>query len=303
LRAAKAIAIYAVAVVLGGALLAPPLFWTLQWVAGHTSAAGWLGRQPFYRVFDRSVLIVALVGLWPLLRSVGLRSWNELGFVRAGGWWRHVLLGSMLGVGSLGIAAVVPLLIGARTFDFDPSTGKIASQLFKFLLTAVVVGVLEETLFRGGLQNALQREFRLTGALTATSAIYSALHFLKPPRVVIEPAAVMWVSGFDCLVNALSRSFLSAGVGVRFVTLFLAGCVLGLAFARTRALYLSIGLHAGWVLMIKIYALLTAPTGTGLSRWLGGRALTENTLTWPVLVALLILLHWLCRHKLKPLRQ
>ena len=74
------------------------------------------------------------------------------------------------------------------------------------------------------------------------------------------------------------------------VTLFLAGCILGLAYVRTRALYLSIGLHAGWVLANEF------------ARWLGTYQIIEDKAAWSVLVVLLVVVAWLCRNKLKPLR-
>jgi hypothetical protein len=72
-------------------------------------------------------------------------------------------------------------------------------------------------------------------------------------------------------------------MAVGFVTLWLAGCILGLAFARTRALYLSMGIHAGWVFTLKTFAWLTA-----------GASLVDSALVWPVLLAVL----WLCWKKL-----
>ena len=85
-------------------------------------------------------------------------------------------------------------------------------------------------------------------AVILASAIYSALHFVKPNRVNIPADQVTWSSGLTCLGGIVSRSLGQRNVLVGFVTLFLAGCILGLAYLRTKALYLPIGLHAGWVL-------------------------------------------------------
>ena len=82
---------------------------------------------------------------------------------------------------------------------------------------------------------------------------------------------------------------------VGFVTLFLAGCVLGLGFTRTRALYLSIGIHAGWVFTLKTYAALTHTSGP--RTWWGGAALVDNMLVWPILVGVLGFVAWVYRDK------
>lgn len=289
MRTSKAIGLYAVAVVLLGALLAPWLFWMLQALAVHTPAIGSLARQPFHRIFDRALLIVAFVGLWPLLRYVGFRSWSDVGYVKARGWWRHMLIGFALGLGSLALVIVVTVLLGTRPLNVDKSVGQIVGAILRYLLTGVVVALIEETFFRGALQGALQRGMKVGVAVILTSVIYSAVHFVKPSRINIPADQVAWSSGLTCLSGIASRSYYERDVLVGLITLFLAGCILGLAYARTQALYLSIGLHAGWVLANEF------------ARWLGVGRVIENMLSWPVLAVLLVLVAWLCRKKLKPL--
>jgi membrane protease YdiL (CAAX protease family) len=283
LRAAKAIAGYGVAVVVLGSLLAPWSFW-----AAHP----YLPAVPFRRVFDRALLVVALIGLWPLLRTLGLRSWGEFGYVRSVSWWRHTLTGFALGIGSLAIAGMLLLAQGSRTLG-SPNAGPV--RLFGFLMAGVAVAIIEETFFRGGLQAALQRGVSVLVAIVTTSVFYSAMHFLKPKGAAIPVETVNWLSGFSYLRQVLMHSWQVPGVAVGFMTLFLAGCVLGLGFARTRALYLSIGIHAGWVFTLKTYAALTDASGP--RTWWGGAALVDNMLVWPILVGVLGLVAWIYRDK------
>lgn len=267
MRAAKAIAGYAAGVVVLGALLAPWIFWLVH---PH------LLDVPFRRVFDRVLLVVALAGLWPLLRTLGIRSWNELGYVRSTGWWRQALTGLAIGTGSLAVAGALLLAFGFRSFE-SPA----GMPLLNFLLAGIAVAIVEETFFRGGVQGALQRATNLPVAIVLASAVYSIVHFLKPKGAGIVD--VNWLSGFDYLGQIFARSWHAPGMAVGFVTLWLAGCILGLAFARTRALYLSMGIHAGWVFTLKTFAWLTA-----------GASLVDSALVWPVLLAVL----WLCWKKL-----
>ena len=290
MRTSKAIGVYAIAVVLLGALLAPWLFWMLQVLAASIPAIGSLARQPFHRIFDRALLIVAFAGLWPLLRYAGFRSWSDVGYVKARGWWQHVLVGFVLGLGSLALVIAITVLLGTRSLNLDRSAGQMVEAILRYLLTGVVVALIEETFFRGGLQGAFQRGMNVCVAVILASAIYSALHFVKPNRVNIPADQVTWSSGLACLGGIASRSFGERNVLVGFVTLFLAGCILGLAYARTKALYLPIGLHAGWVLANEF------------ARWLGAGQIVEDRLSWAVLAVLLMLVEWLCRNKLKPLR-
>src|SRR5205823_13985050 len=73
LKDAVRLLVYLLATVLLGALLAPPLFWAAQWLIGH----GWLtflSRFDFETFFHRALLVAAAVLLWPLARSLSVRS-------------------------------------------------------------------------------------------------------------------------------------------------------------------------------------------------------------------------------------
>ena len=275
--------------ILLGALFAPWLFWAVQRFAPQMAFTRFLATYPFHRIFDRSVLIVALAGLWPLLRVLGFRSWSDLGYVRARGWWRQVLAGWALGVGSFALIIIVIVAMGSRSLHFDKPAGQMAGAALHFLLAGIAIALIEETLFRGALQGAFQRGMPVALAVVLSSAVYSAAHYLKPLAVNIPASQVRWTSGFTCLAGIVSQSYLQRGILVEFVTLFLAGCVLGLAYARTGALYLPLGLHAGWVLANES------------ARWLGARGATEHVAAWPMLGLLLLVIARLCRTTFKPL--
>lgn len=289
MRASKAIGLYAIAVIVIGVLFAPWLFWTTRWTADHLSAAHWLGAYSFRRVFNRSLMIVALAGLWPLLRSVGLRTWREVGYVRTKRWWHHVLIGFALGIGSFLLAIAISMVLGHRSLATDKSIGEFAGAVLRYTLVGLVVALIEETFFRGAIQGVFQRGMNAVLAVIVASAIYSVLHYVKPRGADIARDQISWNSGFVYLGEIGQRSFAKRDDVIGFVTLFLAGCILGLAYVKTRALYLPIGLHAGWVLANES------------ARWLDAGAIIEDMTTWPVLALLLVIVGWLCATKLKPL--
>jgi CAAX protease family protein len=280
LRASKAIGLYAIAVILLGALFAPWLFWAVRPVSTY----------PFHRIFDRSVMIVGFFGLWPLLWALDFHSSSDLGYARSCAWWREALLGLVIGVVSLALVTAALVAWGGRSLQFDKSSEEMLNAALHFLVTGIVVALIEETFFRGVLQGAWQRAMGPVLAVVLASAVYSAVHFLKPAGADVSADQVAWNSGFKLLPLIVSQSFHSGDVLVPFVTLFLVGCVLGLACVKTGALYLSIGLHAGWVLANEF------------TRWLGGGSVIEYAACWPMLVVLLVLMAWLCPTKSKPLR-
>ena len=290
MRASKAIGLYFAAVILAGAALAPWLFWTVQQLAHRLPALQGYATYPFHRVFDRSILLVALAGLWPLLRTLGFRFWSDAGYVRSPRWWRHVLTGFVIGIGSLTVLIAFLIILRGHRLTITRTPAQMTGAVVRFFLAGGVIALIEETLFRGALQGALQRRLNVALAVVVTSTVYSAVHFLKPNGVNISADQVTWASGGKCLVWIVTQSMRQKGMAIQFVSLFLAGCVLGLAYARTKALYLSIGLHAGWVVANEFM------------RWLATLDVTQDVASWPMLVALLVLMVWLCPTIFKPLR-
>src|SRR5271170_6025036 len=96
-RPIQSLLIYFAVVFPGGALLAPWLYWLAQWASGHWHAFSGLAASPFHRFLDRSLLGLALLCLWPLLRGGGARSWQDLGFARQPTFAWQILRGFALG--------------------------------------------------------------------------------------------------------------------------------------------------------------------------------------------------------------
>lgn len=239
------ILLYLFASLLLGALLAPALCKGGMWLAGHGIFTS-LEAQPFRRFFNRSIQISAIVLLWPLAKSLRVRTVAELGLQPDRRWARRWFAGL--------VAAVALMLVMCAVLNafaciewLRPEDRKIA-QLPKVIITAVFVGFLEECLFRGAFQGLFQRTMSRWPALAVTSALYSVLHFIKPLTATIDAAHMNWLSGFALLPAVFSQWNDVAMIGSLFTTLFAVGWVLGWATQRTRSLWMSIGLHSGWVL-------------------------------------------------------
>jgi len=147
----RSLLIYAAVVFLGGALLAPWLAWSAKSLAAHLPEFHKLAAYPFDRFVHRSLLALALIGLWPLLRSLGLSQCRDFGLVRPAGQGHNFARGFALGFGSLAIVAVVVLMAGARELSTAVSSGRLIERISRAALTAVVVHVLEAILFDGTL--------------------------------------------------------------------------------------------------------------------------------------------------------
>jgi len=283
MRPLRALCIYVAVVFLGGALLAPWLYCLAQETA-HTFPG--LAHQPFHRFVNRSLLILALADLWPLLRSLGATSLREIGLARPTAHWRTLLFGLLLGFTSLALVASVALAAGARAFNQQNDPLRLTEKLLGAALSAAVVAVIEETLFRGGIFGGLRRVFHWSIALTVSSMIYAILHFLESAN---HNGTVTWLSGLELLPPMLHGFTNWEQIVPGFFNLTLAGALLALAYQRTGNLYFSIGLHAGWIFWLKSYRVLTADVPSA-NTWLWGTGkMIDGWLALAVLSLTLIL--------------
>ncbi|HTJ01085.1 MAG TPA: CPBP family intramembrane glutamic endopeptidase [Dongiaceae bacterium] len=269
MRPLRSLILYILAVFVGGALLAPWLYSLVQAGAGESGFLHRLAANPFRRFVDRSFLVIALAGLWPLVRSLGITSWRDLGLVSPRGQGRRVLVGFLAGFLSLALVLGLALAFQARVWNADLTAGQLTGKLLGALGTAVVVAVLEEILFRGGIFGGLRRVMPWRLALLISSSIYAAVHFLE--RAEYAPP-VTWLSGLQVL-GLMFRGFADWHMLVpALFNLTLVGLLLGLAYQRTGNLYFSISLHAGWIFWLKSGGVLTGTaSGANLRFWGSGK--------------------------------
>jgi hypothetical protein len=121
MRPIRSLLIYMAVVFLGGPLLAPWLYHLVQWAASHGHALQALARIPFHRFVDRSLLGLALLGLYPLLRDVQMLSCREIGFAPIHRSMARLAVGFLLGFGSLACVAILALVCGARSIQIPHS--------------------------------------------------------------------------------------------------------------------------------------------------------------------------------------
>jgi membrane protease YdiL (CAAX protease family) len=250
MRPLRALLIYIAVVFIGAALIAP---W-VHWLATHLFPS--LAKEPFHRFVNRSLIFLALAGIWPLMRSLGTSSLRDIGLVKPSGQWQKLGAGFLLGFVSLAILAIAALMFHGRIVDQKLTLARAAGRLSNVGLTALVVAVLEEILFRGGIFGAARKVFHWRWALIFSSMIYAIVHFLDEAPL---NGPVKWNSGFEVLPRMLAGFGDWQTVIPGFFNLTLAGMLLGLAYHRTGNLYFSIGLHAGWILWLQFYRTLTSP--------------------------------------------
>lgn len=287
MRPLRALVIYILVVFVGGALLAPWLYWLAQEFA-HSLPK--IASEPFHRYVDRSLLVLALAGLWPLLRALGMTSSRDIGLTHLPGQGKKLLGGLLLGFLSLAVVAGLTLICGGRVFVRTETAREVVRVIFSAIGTAVVVAAIEEILFRGGIFGGLRKFFYWPLALVISSMIYALVHFLQRADFA---GTVAWNSGLVLLPRMLAGFADLHALVPGFFNLTLVGVLLALAYQRTGNLYFSMGLHAGWIFWLKSYGAFTAAqSGAAIWFW-GTRKMIDGWLALIVLVGVLLLFKFL----------
>jgi membrane protease YdiL (CAAX protease family) len=255
--------LYLVGVVLLGALLAPPLFWLGQLLIAHRILPS-LARYDFESYFDRAILLAALLLLWPLFRSLRVRSWRDLALEknrRAG-----ADLGAGFAIAAIPLLCCGAILIALPIYSLRPAF--LWNKLPTVLVAAIVVPIIEELLFRGFILGVLLRSYSRLSALLFTSALFAVVHFLKSPERVLPNEGINWLAGFDSFTHLFSQFSQPLLIVGGLLTLFVIGCILADARLLTRSLWLPIGLHSGWIFAAGIFSKAAHRESLALP-WLG----------------------------------
>jgi membrane protease YdiL (CAAX protease family) len=285
LKDAARLLAYFVATILFGVLAAPVLFWAAQSLAAHGIFPA-LATFDFESFFHRALMLGALLFLWPFLRWLRIKSLHDLGLARNPRWLRDLAVGfliSALPVLCCEIFLVERGVYSMRAISFWSALGGV-------ILTATVVPLLEESLFRGLFLGVLLRGLRPVLAAALSAAIFAIVHFLKAPDETT--ISVQWNSGFVSLAHSFDQFREPMLVLSGFTTLFVIGVVLAHARLRTRSLWLPIGLHAGWILASGLFGKLARREILALP-WLGKSLLIGLVPLSVCLASWLLLRVWL----------
>jgi membrane protease YdiL (CAAX protease family) len=255
-------------------------------------------RVPFPRVFNRAFMIGGI-----LLFIVGHRLLipgrlkRVLGVTFADGW-RSLLVGYGLALGSMVLLVVVMTVADVYTPSFHLSLQRTLSRVARAFAAGMFTGLFEEIFFRALLFLSLREQGRPLGAYILANLFYSLLHFVKPGQRYyldqIDPLA-----GFRHLFTTFGAFLDPLPLLPGIFGLFLVGVVLSYALARTGKLYLSIGLHAGWITSLQTMRVFDKTTRSEFG-WAFGSAdpkIVSGVVTWIGILLVGVVVHWLTRRE------
>jgi membrane protease YdiL (CAAX protease family) len=212
--------------------------------------------------FHRALMLGSLVFLWPFQRWLRITSARDLGLVPNRYRVRDLSLGFLISAVPVLCCEIVLVTRGIyqiRAIWAWHAIGQI-------VLTAAIVPLAEEALFRGLFLGILLRSTRRWTAVVSSAVIFSILHFLKAPMQTTT--SVRWTSGFVSLAHSFDQFTQPMLLLAAFTTLFIIGVILAHARLVTQSLWMPIGLHAGWIFTSGLFSKIAQREFLALP-WLG----------------------------------
>jgi membrane protease YdiL (CAAX protease family) len=171
-------------------------------------------------IFRLLLLIAALLAGFICTRWLEGLPWRALGLLPHSGWWRDFVIGSIIGIVSLAIAALIALAGGGLRFTVSErgALPRVGLTLIFSAILFILAALAEEALARGYPLQTLARARLIALGILLTSMAFAALHFTNP----------------------------NLDNGLPYLNLVLAGVWLAVAYLRTRSLWFPLGVHWAW---------------------------------------------------------
>ncbi|WP_275098312.1 CPBP family intramembrane glutamic endopeptidase [Sedimenticola hydrogenitrophicus] len=205
-----------------------------------------------HKLINTVAKLIAIPGFILILRHFAINNKIGLGYgLPRSAFVSDLLKGWLSGLSILLLLSAGLFLFGVRSIDFP--TEAWLPLLLKTTLVALIggllIGFIEETFFRGGLFGAIRRDHGFVVTMLLSSLFYAGLHFIDPPPLAGAEAQA-WYSGLLILSGAFSQ-FAEWRIFDSFVALFGLGVFFAVVRERTGNIAYCIGLHAGFVFVIK----------------------------------------------------
>ncbi len=206
---------------------------------------------PFRQILTRSTQLFLVLSIFPIMAYLKVNK-EELGFAPIGVLSKQLLQGF-----GLGFIVLIPVLVVLYVLKVTVykgqfwTVGLMINAMTMNLLVALLISVIEETLFRGIVLVGLKRKLPVIAAIILTSTYYAGLHFLSiKTNLAVQDITIS--SGFLMLGEAVGNLFRLASVPA-FFALLMVGIFLGVLRTQKKiSLGLCIGCHTSWVWLIKM---------------------------------------------------
>jgi len=283
------------------ACISPVIYHLIQYWASimPNDLNQYLARKSFDDYFDRMRWIPLIVAFIWLVRTGKIEFWKKEDVYRKNNSMISVYIKGICMGGLLMLFIVVvqyfftDFTYEAHAFNFT----NLVSIFSKAMLSAFVVGMLEEIVFRGIVLQALKSAFKPITAILLGALVFAYMHF-KMPGAIWEATdqTVSWDSGFFVAYYTLFGVFYSFKL-ILFLNLFAMGLYLGVVIFRTGSLVYCIGMHSMFIVFLLSYYKLFKVQSVEHLKWLLGGSEIVNGLLPAIILGIFSVFVFLKKNK------
>jgi membrane protease YdiL (CAAX protease family) len=242
----------------GGAVLVATFYAVVWFLAAAVFAALLVHASPLFpkigqyfyknpgRVFSRIRLILCLIFLPKFLKICRLSPIETIGFRKIS--WKNFFL-----VFAIGITFVAAILLwegnGHAVVIGTIAAPTLVFNFAKFVLAAGIIGLIEETIFRGFVFNLLARDYGKIPATIVASLFFALCHSDRAIAPQIPRVDAAFFSVFKELILSFFVFFRTIDWTI-FFNLTMFGMVLSVLLLKFRSLLFPIAFHFGVVLAL-----------------------------------------------------
>jgi len=277
------------------AILTPPVYWLFEYLHSvypdNATIAHWIKTKGVNVFFDRLRWLPIIIALPFLFKACGLYSAREAGLLISKKTLRIFLKYFVFGILLAGLIFTLQVVFTDVEIK-DISTSKAIKGISFAFLGAIVVGFLEEIIFRSLIMRSFYSAWGAKVAILLSSLFFAYKHF-KVPNTIFQGIAegvhtAHWYTGFQIAYYDSVGIFMTFDF-LKLTSLFLFGVLLCVAYIRTRSLYSSIALHAGIVWTMLSYKKIIEVLPDNLRNFFGSSGMTDSYLSI-ILIFLLIII-------------
>lgn len=222
------------------------------------------GKYALEKIFQKTGLVILLLTAILATRTTAFISPFNISRLAFTSQLRQVVSGWLIGIIIMSVPLCLLVILKIRILDpaFLTSFTNITGNLASALCIGLVVGLVEEYIFRGWLMDWLflrLDKIQLLGpslAVIISSFFYATLHFLRSAPVSNADNGTI-SAGLDVFLRSLIHVFQHNQTDT-LIALFLAGIFLGLIKTfYYKGLMTVVGIHAGWIFCIKLSKTMT----------------------------------------------
>jgi len=246
------------------------LFASLFYLAQDLILSGYNEAKPFHflRIFSRLLTISLFFIMIFYCKRVEKRNLISYGLQKDSSSYRLLVGGFLVGLSTMVLLILIHLLIHDSSIKSKEFSNKFYIDIVLQLFVVFTISTVEEWFFRGFLFESLREDYSNITTVYISSFIFASTHFIRP------------FSDWLLLVP-------------EFLGLFLIGIILALSRVYSGSLYFSIGIHAGWVYVVKLDKHFVNHFNAHFEKVFGGEKLLSSLSAWILIFIVLFSLKYL----------